>query len=285
MNKGSVVKSLVWVLLLLCFFVTPLALIWRLSQAEIAAYEPPVQMDVLLGAYGEAVRPVREDVREYVTVNASVISDSIAYQELTMDDPGKIRWIVRTGVAVSAGDVLGYWEGEPVKAAYTGVFQEYSLSSGDAYLRFDTFDKLVLVCDVDELSLSYLEEAADYLTTEMGKKVTLERVSPLPNADGTTTVHLTVAEAEYYCGQYVKNLNISTGRVYPNVLTLDIDCVYQKPGEPETYYVREVTRQGAFVAEHKVTVSYRSATFVSIAGVEEGKYYDSGYKAVIEGGA
>ena len=105
------------------------------------------------------------------------------------------------------------------------------------------------------------------------------------NADGTTTVHLTVAEAEYYCGQYVKNLNISTGRVYPNVLTLDIDCVYQKPGEPETYYVREVTRQGAFVAEHKVTVSYRSATFVSIAGVEEGKYYDSGYKAVIEGGA
>lgn len=285
MNKGSVAKSLVWILLILCFFGTPLVLLWRLSQAEIAAYEPPVQMEVLLGAYGKAVRPMREDVYEYVTVNASVISDSIAYQELTMEDPGKIRWIVDPGIAVSAGDVLGYCEGEAVQAAYTGIFQEYSLSSGDPYLRFDTFEKLVLVCDVDALSLSCLEEPAEALTTETGKKVTLERVSPLPNTDGTTTVYLAVAEAEYYCGQRISNLNISTGRVYPNVLTLDIDCVYQKPGEPEAYYVREVTQQGAFVAEHKVAVSYKGATFVSIAGVEEGKYYDSGYKAVIEGGS
>ena len=77
MNTGSVVKSLVWALLLLCFFVTPLVLIWQLSQTEIAAYAPPVQMDVLLGAYGEAVRPMREDVHEYVTVNASVISGNV----------------------------------------------------------------------------------------------------------------------------------------------------------------------------------------------------------------
>ena len=283
--KNSILKSLVWILLLLCFFVTPLVLLWQLSQAEIAAYEPPVQMEVLVGAYGTAVHPVRNDVYEYVTVNAAVTSDSIAYQELTMEDPGKIRWIIKPGVAVSAGDVLGYCEGQPVKAEYTGVFQEYSLSYGDAYLRFDTFEKLILVCDVDALFLSYLEESADYLTTEAGNQVVLERVSPLPNADGTTTVYLSVVDSEYYCGQYVKNLNISTGRVYPNVLTLDSNCVYQKPGEPETYYVREVTRQGVFVAEHKVTVNYKGSTFYSVVGVSEDKYYDNGYKSVIEGGA
>ena len=231
------------------------------------------------------MHPMRNDVHEYVTVDATVTSDSFAYQELTMADPGKIRWIVKPGVAVSAGDVLGYWEGQPVKAEHTGVFREYSLSSGDAYLRFDTFEKLILVCDVDELSLSYLEEATGHLTTEAGNKVTLERVSPLPNTDGTTTVHLTVAEAEHYCGQRVKNLNINTGRVYPNVLTLDSNCVYQKPGEPGIYYVREVTKYGTFVAEHKVTVSYKGTSFVSVMGVSEDKYYDNGYKSVIEGGA
>ena len=76
--KNSILKSLVWILLLLCFFVTPLVLIWQLSQAEIAAYEPPVQMEVLVGAYGTAVHPVRNDVYEYVTVNAAVTSGSLS---------------------------------------------------------------------------------------------------------------------------------------------------------------------------------------------------------------
>ena len=43
----KIMKSLIWILLLACFFVTPLALIWRISQAEIAAYEPPVEKDVI----------------------------------------------------------------------------------------------------------------------------------------------------------------------------------------------------------------------------------------------
>ena len=48
--KNSIVKSVVWILLLLCFFVTPLVLIWQLSQAEIAAYYVSEQKEVLVGA-------------------------------------------------------------------------------------------------------------------------------------------------------------------------------------------------------------------------------------------
>ena len=71
MKTGTIMKSLVWIVLLACFFVAPLVLIWQLSQAEIAAYEPPVEMEILLGAYGEAKRPVRQDVQEYVTIGYS----------------------------------------------------------------------------------------------------------------------------------------------------------------------------------------------------------------------
>ena len=284
MKKGIFVKALVWAVLLLGFFVTPLVLIWRLSQAEIAAYEPPMEMDILLGAYGEAKKPVRQDVQEYVTVSGNVISDSIAYQELTMDKPGKIRWIVNTNTAVNAGEILGYYEDEPVKAEFTGLFKSYSLSSGDAYLRFDTFDKLLLTCDLMGDDLDYLEGSADYLTTADGSKVTIERVSPLPNSNGSTTVYLSIENTDYYCGQSVTGMTVNTGRVYPNVLTLDVNCVYQKPGEKGVYYVREVTQQGSFVAEHKVTVGYSNGKSICVTGVGEGKYYDSGYKAVIEGG-
>ena len=284
MKTGTIMKGLVWVVLLACFFVAPLVLIWQLSQAEIAAYEPPVEMEILLGAYGEAKKPVRQDVKEYVTVSGKVISDSIAYQELTMDKPGKIRWVVNTNIAVNAGEVLGYYEDQPVKAEYTGIFKSYSLSAGDAYLRFDTFDNLLLTCDLNEESLGYLEGSADYLTNAEGKKVTIARTSPLPNANGTTTVYLSVEDADFFCGQSVSGFAVNTGRVYPNVLTLDVNCVYQKPGEKGVHYVREVTQQGSFLTEHKVTVGYSDGQFICVTGVDEGKYYDSGYKAVIEGG-
>jgi len=284
MKKGVFVKALVWVVLLLGFFVTPLVLIWQLSQAEIAAYEPPMKMEILLGAYGEAKKPVRQDVQEYVTVSGKVISDSIAYQELTMDKPGKIRWIVNTNTPVNAGEVLGYYENEPVKAEFTGIFKSYSLSAGDAYLRFDTFDNLLLMCDLTEENLDYLKASADYLTDGEGKKVTIARTSPLPNANGSTTVYLSVEEADFFCGQSVSAMTVNTGRVYPNVLTLDVNCVYQKPGEKGVHYVREVTREGSFVAEHKVTVGYSNGKTVCVTGAEEEKFYDSGYKAVIEGG-
>ena len=280
----KILKSLIWILLLVCFFVTPLALIWRISQAEIAAYEPPVDMEILLGAYGQALRPARTDVEEYVTVSGGVISDSIAYQELTMDKPGRIRWIVSTNTAVNAGEILGYYEGEPVKAEYTGIFKSYSLTAGDAYLRFDTFERLLLVTDLSEDNLSYLKGSADYLKTTDGNKVTIEKISPLPNANGTTTVHLLVENADFHCGEKVSGLTINTGRVYPNVITLDVNCVYQKPGEKGVYYVREVTQDGTFVGEIKVIVGFSDGKKICVTGVEEGKFYDSGYKAVIEGG-
>lgn len=280
----KILKSLIWILLLACFFVVPLVLIWQISQAEIAAYEPPVEMEILLGAYGQAVRPVRTDVEEYVTVDGKVISDSIAYQELTMDKPGRIRWIVSTNTAVNAGEILGYYEGEPVKAEYTGIFKSYSLTAGDAYLRFDTFDRLLLVTDLSEDNLNYLKGSADYLKTTDGNKVTIEKISPLPNANSTTTVHLLVENADFHCGQGVPALTINTGRVYPNVITLDVNCVYQKPGEKGVYYVREVTKDGTFVGESKVTIGFSDGKKICVTGVQEDKYYDSGYKAVIEGG-
>jgi len=49
-----IIKGFVWVVLLLCFFVSPLVLIWQLSQEEIKSYTPPVDVQLSVGAYGDA---------------------------------------------------------------------------------------------------------------------------------------------------------------------------------------------------------------------------------------
>jgi len=223
-------------------------------------------------------------VNEVVKVSGTVLSDSIAYQELSMERPGKIRWVVNTNTAVNEGDILGYYEGEAVTAEYTGMFKSYSLSAGDAYIRYDTFDKLILEASVSEEDLLYLDDAADLLATLDGKQAVLERVSPLRNSNGSITVEISIPEADFYCGQKVTDLQLCTGRVYPNVLTLDIRCVYQKPGETGTWYVRQVDLNGTFIQETKVQVGYSNGDVVCVTGIEEGQYFDSGYKAVIEGG-
>ena len=274
--------GIVWILLTVCFFVMPLILIYQLSQKEMAQYQAPEDVEIVLGAYGKIVSPYRTDIQEYITVSGSMISDSIAYQELTVESPGKIRWTVSTGAVVVAGEILGYYGEETVCAEFTGRVSSISTSQGNAYIRYDTFEKLLLECRLGDTQLSYLK-GSDSLTIEGGNAVTIERISPLKNADGTTTVQLHIEDDGLYCGQSIQNLIIYTGRVYPNVLVIDVDCVYRKYSDTDTWYVRQVDAHGVFIAEREVQIGYANEDVVCISGISEDVYIDSGYKAVVEG--
>ena len=76
---------------------------------------------------------------------------------------------------------------------------------------------------------------------------------------------------------------IYTGRVYPNVLVIDVDCVYRKYSDTDTWYVRQVDAHGVFIAEREVQIGYANEDVVCISGISEDVYIDSGYKAVVEG--
>ena len=104
------------------------------------------------------------------------------------------------------------------------------------------------------------------------------------NTDGTTTVHLSIDSEQYTCGQEVRELRFYTGRVYSKTLVLPEKCVYQKEvGEGQPWYARMVDENGVLIAELPVQIGYTNGEVVCVSGIEEGAWFDSGYKAVIGG--
>ena len=79
-------------------------------------------------------------------------------------------------------------------------------------------------------------------------------------------------------------LAIYTGRVYNGTLVLPEDCVYQKEDQEDApWYVRQVTEDGFLIGEQEVQVGYSDGEYVCVTGVEEGAWFDSGYKAIAGG--
>ncbi len=281
----GLLKCLFW-LLILALLVAPLGLIYQISSAEMLEYQTPTAPDLRESAYGVVTQTRREDVQEYVTVSGTFASQTYAYQDLTQRDPSLIRWLVEEGQEIQAGQVLGTYRGEDVTAELTGILAERNTYNPEnAYLRVLLLEPLTLECRVsDETRKAFSRPDAD-LATEDGLAVTLDYISLSRNDDGTTTVRLSIEAGDYAYGQELKNLRVFTGRVYPQALVLEAKCLYQKePGENNPWYVRQVTKDGYFVQEQKVGVGYSNGELVCVTGVSEGDYFDSGYKAIVEGG-
>ena len=148
----------------------------------------------------------------------------------------------------------------------------------------DCFSPLVLECSVDEAVLGSMKQFTDGLTLDDGTKVTVEYMAKAKNHDGTTTVRLSLDREGDSYGTAVEDMLVYLGTSYPQVLVLPVDCVYQKTaGEDEPWYVRQVTEDGFLISEKQVTLSYSNNTMAVVSGIEEGQWFDSGYKVVVRG--
>lgn len=282
--KG-LLKCLFW-LLILALLVAPLGLIYQISSAEMLEYQTPTVPDLRESAYGTVVQARREDVQEYVTVSGSFVSQSFAYMDLTQRDPSLIRWLVEEGDEIQQGQVLGTYRGEDVVSELSGILEERNTYNPEnAYLRVRLLEPLLLECRIPDQTLKALKRTDAALTTADGRDVRLEYTALTKNDDGTTTVRLAIDGVDYAYGQEQKELRLLTGRVYSQALVLEAKCVYQKePGENNPWYVRRVTKEGYFVQERKVGIGYSNGELICVTGVSEGDYFDSGYKAIVEGG-
>ncbi len=269
-------------LALLLLLVAPVGLIYTLSNQEMAQYQQPEEVVLRESAYGIVEKAIRTDVYAYVTVDGTYTSDSYAFQELDMKEPGKIRWLVNTGEYVQKGQVLGIYNDKQVLSEYDGILREISAYSSDSYLYFTTMDELKLECSVSSQVLQALEKGT--LTTEQGETVTLLGVSPLVDGNGNVTVWLDCPSANRQYGAHLQKFNIMTGQVFKNALVLNTDCVYQKESSSDSpWYARQVDASGYFLSEVEVTVGYINDKIACVTGVDEGDYFDSGYKAVMGG--
>lgn len=276
-------KALFWVLIL-TLLVLPLGLIYQISTAEMAEYAAPDSPVIRQSSIGTPVQAARMDLDLYVTVSGSFTSTEVAFMELEYKKPYDIRWIVSYGDEIQVGQVLGYYYGKEVVSTVEGTISNISTSTTEAYLMVDRFSPLVLECSVDDAVLGSMKQFMDSLTLEDGTKVTVEYIAKAKNYDGTTTVRLSLDREGDSYGTAVEDMLVYLGTGYPQVLVLPVDCVYQKTaGEDEPWYVRQVTEDGFLISEKQVALSYSNSTMAVVSGIEEGQWFDSGYKVAVRG--
>lgn len=279
----TVGKCFFW-LLMAALLMAPVALIFQLSEAEMAEYKPAPPPVILESAYGDTKVAYRGDIAEYTTVSGTYVCREYGYMELSYEDPGRIRWEVGTGDLIAEGQVLGSYQGEDVVSEISGRITQMQTYGEEPYIQVQLLSPVELECAVTDPVLRILERSSAVLTGEDGTAVTVTYKAPVKEPDGTTLVRLRLGDGPGVCGQAVENYPIYTGRVYTETLLLDVDCVYQKePGDGNPWFARKVSADGIFIQELEVQVGYSDGNVVCVTGVEPGDYFDSGYKYVVGG--
>lgn len=276
-----IAKVFFWVLII-ALLVSPLGILYEISQREMAEYQVNALPALAQTSIGRVLQVTRQDVQEYFTVSGVFQSSESAYQQLTMENPGLIRWEVSTGDEIQVGQVMGTYNGENVVAEFSGIIEKINTGSADPYVKVKLLDKLVLEATVSKSTLAIIKRSMN-MTTEAGEPVRLTYTSNLKSANGDRRIQLTIDSDAYSYGTSV-NLKIYTGLSYPQVLVVHQDCVYQRnPGTENPWYVRTVTKNGEVIGEQQVEISFTMGNLVCISGVSEGTYCDAGYKDIVGG--
>lgn len=272
-------------LVLAVLFLLPVGALVIISQMEQAQYVTAEDEQLQDMAYGKVCQVLRIDVEEYVEVSGSVISTKVSFMELKQyKEPYNIRFIVNVGDVVGAGDVIGYYQGKEVCSEVTGQIQMIDLG-GEPYIMFEAFDNLAIeIACTDDYLLSVFQRSNAELTSPEGVIYRVLKVDKASSAMGATKVWIAPeGGSSLIYGALMEDLRLYTGRVFPQSLMIEKACVYSYPGS-EVKYVRTVDRNGVFLSEVEVEVGFENGDYVSVSGVEEGTFCDSGYKAIVESG-
>ena len=276
-----IAKVFFWVLII-ALLVSPLGILYEISQREMAEYQVHALPALTQTSIGRVLQVTRQDVQEYFIVSGIFQSSKNAYQSLTMENPGLIRWDVSAGDEIQAGQVMGTYNGDNVVSEFSGIIEKINTGSADPYVKVKLLDKLVLEATVSKSTLAIIKRSMN-MTTEAGEPVRLTYTSNLKTAIGDRRIQLTIDSEDYSYGTNA-NLKIYTGLSYPQVLVVHQDCVYQRnPGADNPWYVRTVTKNGEVIGEREVEIAFTMGNLVCISGVAEGTYCDAGYKDIIGG--
>ncbi len=269
-------------LLILALLTGPLWAIVYISQLEQNRYTPQTVVQLQELSYGPVKQITRMDMRETVSLSGQVISTRYLYQELDIAESGQFRQEVKSGQVIQAGDVLGYYKGQPVLAEISGILVKISTGI-DCYLCLESLEDLAVECYVDDQQLAILSRSALELTDSNGAAYQVLRIEPVAATRGTRVL-LSCEDGDYAYGDSFSGKTFYTGREFPGALVISSKCVYQL--EDGKYYLRLTDAQGVFLQELEVEPSYSNGEMVCISGegIREGLYCDSGYKLVIESG-
>ena len=281
---GRKIKKLLFWALIIVLLLMPLGLIYQISLSEMEEYKVSDSPVIRQSSIGSPVQARRADLDLYVTVSGTFTSTGVEFMELNYKKPYEIRWIVSYGDEIQVDKLLGYYYGKEVRSTVEGKIATIDTSSSKPYIMVNSFAPLVLECSVDDATLKAINQFRDSLSLEDGTAVAVSYIEKSRNSDGTTMARFVLNREGDSYGTAVEDLVILLGTSYPQVLTLPLDCIYQKAeGEEEPWYVRQVTEDGFLISEQQVVVSYTDKTTAVVSGLEEGQWFDSGYKVVVSG--
>ena len=278
---GKIFLALLFLLLLL----TPVFVLYMISSHEQMQYQQASDIELKDFAYGDICTVFRKDVEEEISVSGHVISTAMTFVELNQyRDPYSIRFIIESGQKVNAGEIIGYYKGEPVLSDQAGVVKSISLGS-DSYVMLESLENLALAIECsDERLLDRFAEGEVQLKSEDGMIFTVAEIDDVKNENGNAVILLSCENRSLTYGKRYSDLRLKTNRVFPQSLVVEKKCVYTLSGD-DKHYIRRVDANGEFVEEVEVTLGYTDGDYVCVSGVTEGVYCDGGYKAVVEGGS
>lgn len=281
---GRKIRKLLFWVLIIVLLLMPLGLIYQISLAEMDEYKVSDSPVIRQTSIGSPVQACRTDLDLYVTVSGTFTSTEVEFMELNYKKPYEIRWVVSHGDEVQKEQLLGYYNGKEVRSTVDGKIAMIDTSSSKPYIMVNSFAPLVLECSVNDATLKVIKQFGDSLSLGDGTNVTVAYIAKSRNPDGTTTVRFILNREGDTYGTAEKDMVILLGTSYPQVLTLPLNCIYQKTeGDEEPWYVRQVTEDGFLISEQQVVVSYADQTTAVVSGIEEGQWFDSGYKIVVSG--
>lgn len=277
------ISRIIVALLLVALMVAPIGTLYYISALEQEQYLPKQEEQIVLEelAYGESTEILRMDMAERVTLSGTVISTKVIYEELKLENISQLRLLISTGQVLQSGDLIGYLDGQEVRATKTGIIRSINRGS-DAYIELWSLEDLAIECYVDDVQLKVLKRGSLDLTDSNGNQYTVAHIDEIRVGSDLTRVLLTSETAELIYGKKMEDINFNTGRVYPDCLVVEASCVYTYNGQD--YYVRLVDRDGVVLGEVQVELGFSMNGYICITdGAEEGQLCDSGYKAIAEG--
>lgn len=277
------ISRIIVALLFVALMVAPIGALYYISALEQEQYLPKQEEQIVLEelAYGVPTEILRMDMAERLTLSGTVVSTKVIYEELELENISQLRLLISTGQVLQAGDLIGYLDGQEVRATKTGIIRSINRGS-DAYIELWSLEDLAIECYVDDVQLKVLKRGSLDLTDSNGNQYTVAHIDEIRVGSDLTRVLLTSETAELIYGKKMEATNFNTGRVYPDCLVVEASCVYSYNGQD--YYVRLVDRDGVVLGEVQVELGFSMNGYICITdGAQEGQLCDSGYKAIAEG--
>lgn len=285
-----VVKCSVAVFLMI-LLIAPLFALFHISKLEQAKYGQDIKegdgVTLVELAYGEIFEVMQDDIYETIHLSGQVISTGYIYQELKLDSPYLLRLWVHSGDYLRKGDIIGMYKGKKILASMDGIISNISMSS-ECYIEYYDMDKLAFECYVTEDMRRVLERESLALTNADNgtayEVIRLEDVPTVPTDERLYRVLISATEeGSFFFGETIGDISMHTGRVYPNSIVVNSNCVYTRGDEQ--YYVRLINPDdGTFIKEVPVKIGETVEGYTCVSGVEPGQFCDAGYKAVVESG-